>query len=104
MNLQKKFSDDKISHILDQALVYQCACPAQVCRAILGLRELHEYQQNCLDRTDTDKKVHQAIGASAAESHATMERCLEEILALEGWNMETLQMPDSLRKLQEKLL
>lgn len=104
MELEKTFSDDQISQILDQALVYQCACPAQVCRAILGMRELHEYQQDCLDRTDTDKKVHQAIGTSAADSHATMEKCLENILEIEGWDMATLQMPESLRKLQEKLL
>ena len=104
MKLTLKFSEDQISHILDQALVYQCACPAQVCRTILGLRELHQYEEDCLDRTETDAKVHQAIGESTAESHAIMEECLEKILILEGWDMTTLAMPDALRKLQEKLL
>lgn len=104
MKLNLRFSEEQISQILDQALVYQCACPAQVCRAILGLRELHQYQEDCLNRTETDTKVHQSIGKSASESHDVMEACLEQILELEGWDMSTLKMPESLRKLQEKLL
>ncbi len=104
MSLSKRFSDQQLTRILDQALVYQCACPAQVCRTLIGLRELHDYQMNCLDRTETDRKVHQAIALSAEASHREMEQCLQHILELEEWAMDTLTMPLTLRKLQEKLL
>lgn len=104
MTLQKTFKDNQLTRILDQALVYQCACPAQVCRTLIGLRELHDYQLNCGNRTDTDRKVHEAIAASTAVAHAGMEQCLQQILELEGWDMATLTMPQALRKLQEKLL
>lgn len=104
MSLDKRFSDQQLTRILDQALVYQCACPAQVCRTLIGLRELHDYQMNCLDRTETDRKVHEAIAASAEAGHREMENCLQHILKLEEWEMSTLTMPLALRKLQEKLL
>ncbi len=104
MPLQPNFTDNQITHILDQALVYQCACPAQVCRTILGLKELYDYQMACIDRTETDRAVHQAIAFSAADAHAIMERCLKQILKIEGWDMDSLKMPEELRKLQEKLL
>lgn len=104
MSLDKRFSDQQLTRILDQALVYQCACPAQVCRTLIGLRELHDYQMNCLDRTETDRKVHESIAASAEAGHREMENCLQHILKLEEWEMSTLTMPLALRKLQEKLL
>lgn len=104
MMLQKSFHDKQLTRILDQALIYQCACPAQVCRTLIGLRELFDYQLNCGNRTETDRKVHEAIGLSTAVAHAEMEQCLRRILELEAWDMETLTMPTDLRKLQEKLL
>ena len=104
MNLSKRFTDQQLTRILDQALVYQCACPAQVCRTLIGLRELHEYQLNCLDRTETDRKVHETIASNAIVAHSEMEACLQRILELEAWDMQTLTMPQSLRELQEKLL
>lgn len=104
MILQKRFEDNQLTRILDQALVFQCACPAQVCRTLIGLRELFDYQLNCGNRTETDRKVHEAIAVSTAASHAGMEACLSHILELEGWDMTTLTMPAELRKLQEKLL
>ena len=45
--MKQRFDSASVSKIIDQALVYQCACPAQVCRTILELRELYEYQRNC---------------------------------------------------------
>ena len=42
--MKEKYNASQVSKVIDQALVYQCACPAQVCRAIFELRELHEYQ------------------------------------------------------------
>lgn len=104
MSLHKHFEDHQLTRILDQSLLYQCACPAQVCRTLLNLRELHAYQMDCRDRSETDRQVHEAIALSASRTHAEMENCLKHILALEGWDLETLTMPQALRELQERLL
>ena len=96
--MQSKFSDAQLSHIIDQSLIYQCACPAQVAKHIIGLRDLHDYQNNCLNQTDTDKAVHQRIAADAQRAHRALEECLHEILRLEEWDMQTLTMPASLQK------
>jgi len=96
--MKEQFTAAQISRIIDQALIYQCACPAQVGRAIFELRELHEYQVNCGNDTQNDARVHTAIAGATEKSHEAMEACLGEILAIEGWDMGTLSLPESLRK------
>lgn len=96
--METRFSGQQLAHIIDQALVYQCACPAQVCQALIGLRDLYAYQQNCIESTDTDRAVHVRIAQAARDSHDLMEVCLRDVLSLEGWDMATLTMPDNLRK------
>lgn len=96
--MKTQFSAVQISKIIDQALVYQCACPAQVATTILELRDLYDYQSKCNESNDTDKRVHEAIARATAETHAIMERCLEHVLAIEGWDRETLAMPEQLQK------
>lgn len=93
-----RFSNEIITHILDQSLIYTCACPAQVCRTINEQRRLFNYKKQCLNLTDTDKAVHQAIANTVANTHAQLEQCLDEVLRLEGWNMDTYQMPEGMRK------
>lgn len=102
--MHKKFDTLQISKIIDQALVYQCACPAQVCRAIFELRELHDYQMACINDPETDDLVHTTIAKTAEETHALMEVCLTKILKIEGWDLSTLTMPDALRKKPFKAL
>lgn len=96
--MQQRFDATQMSKVLDQALVYQCACPAQVCRAIFELRDLHDYQLNCANDTTNDRAVHDAIAQSTERAHQVMEECLARVLEIEGWNMTTLIMPESLRK------
>ena len=96
--LQTKFSADELITILEQAAIYDCACPAQVCKEIRSLRSLYEYQAHCLNLNDTDCQVHEHIAAATRLAHAEMERCLENVLELEGWNRQTLEMPTSLQK------
>jgi len=96
--LKTQFSDKQISYILDQSLIYQCACPAQVAKHIIGLRDLFAYQQDCLNQTDTDVAVHQRIAADAQRAHGALEECLHAVLVLEQWDMDTLKMPVSLQK------
>lgn len=43
-------------------------------------------------------KVHQRIAAAVHSAHVTMEACLEDVLALEGWDRTTLEMPANLQK------
>ncbi len=100
--MNPKFTAAQISQVIDQALIYQCACPAQVCRTIFELRELHDYQLNCADDDANDRQVHFAIAEATEKSHALMETCLERVLQIEGWDMATLTMPESLRKKASK--
>lgn len=95
--LNTKFSSSQLNKIMSESLDYQCACPAQVCNAIVDLRELYEYQANCLKDSETDHKMHESIASGAATSHAALEACLQEILELEGWDPVLLNLPDSLK-------
>lgn len=102
--MQQKYNAAQISKVIDQSLVYQCACPAQVCRTIFELRDLYDYQKNCANNTENDKVVHDAIADATEQAHAIMELCLDQVLRIEGWDLTTLVMPDSLRKKPAKAL
>lgn len=96
--MNKTYSDEQINHIRDQAVFYQCACPAQLCEAIGHIRELHQIQMKCIDMTDTDKIVHETISKCTEKNHIELEKCLTEVLQIEGWEMESLKMPEYLNK------
>lgn len=104
MDLQKKFSNRELEKIVEEAGIYMCACPGQVASEIRGLRSLIRYQRDCIQNGKTQEIVHRTIEASAKEAHTVMESCLEQVLALEGWDRETLKMPDGLRKLRDDLI
>ena len=82
--MKEQFNSSQISKVIDQALIYQCACPAQVCKAIFELRELFDYQMNCASDTKNDDLVHKTIAAAAEVSHEIMEECLKKILCRRG--------------------
>ena len=96
--MKELFNPAQISKVIDQALVYQCACPAQVCRAIFELRELYEYQINCASDSANDELVHKTIAAATEKAHEQMEECLKKILEIEGWDQSTFAMPEGLKK------
>ena len=96
--MKEQFNPAQISKVIDQALVYQCACPAQVCRAIFELRELYEYQMSCANDSVNDALVHRTIAAATEKSHEVMEECLKKILEIEGWDQVTFTMPQALKK------
>jgi hypothetical protein len=102
--MKQQYDASQISKIIDQSLIYQCACPAQVCRAIFELRDLHRYQLGCINDTDNDALVHQAIADAAERSHALMEQCLTRVLEIEGWDPVTLVLPAPLKAKQRKSL
>jgi hypothetical protein len=97
MEFLERFSDAELETIVSEGTIYMCACPAYVADAARKLRALYYYQQNCLQTPSNDVAVHQAIAHSAAIAHAELEDCMEKILALEGWDRSTLQMPANLR-------
>ena len=99
--MQQLYSVEQLEKIINEATIYMCACPAQVAKMVSKLRHLHDYQQNCLTRNSTDlnTEVHDRIAQAAIEAHRIMEACMQDILKIEGWNPETLNMPDNLREL-----
>lgn len=96
--MKMRYSREQLSHIREQALLFQCACPAQVSQMLSSLLALHQYQSDCQNETDVDLRVHRRIADAAADAYVLMEQCLIEILELEGWDMATLNMPESLKK------
>jgi hypothetical protein len=96
--LEKQFSSEQLTRILQQAAVYMCACPAQVCQAISQQRHLFAYQADCISSTDSDYAVHLRIAETVQITHAELEVCLRDVLQLEGWDMVTLAMPRNLQK------
>jgi len=104
MSFKKQFSEQALEQIVEEAMIYMCACPGQVAREIRQLRELIAYQSNCEQTPDADPRVHQTIAQSAIAAHALMEDCLSQVLDLEGWDRETLKMPAGLRQLRDRLI
>ncbi len=97
--MNQRYPRESLVRIVEQAMVYQCACPAQVCKALFQIRDLHAYQVACASRNDTDRAVHERIAEACARNHAELEQCLEDVLRLEGWDPVTLTMPTTLDKL-----
>ena len=102
--MKEQFNPEQIGKVIDQALAYQCACPAQVCRAIFELRELYAYQMDCADDSVNDELVHKTIAAATEHAHEQMEECLKKILEIEGWDLRTFVMPEHLKKKPRKPL
>jgi len=100
--MKLQWDDAQLIEIIDQSVFFQCACPAQVCKEILGLRQLYAYQMGCLNQTEMDHLVHERIAHDVAAMHAQMEACLEAILKMEKWDMVTLRMPDELKNIKLK--
>ncbi|MDD3483959.1 hypothetical protein [Azovibrio restrictus] len=101
---RRNYSNEDVTLILEQVLLHQCACPSQLCRMVLGLRELLQYERDCMDRSSTDVQVHQTIAQAAGQCLEIMETCLGQVLELEGWDPATLKMPAALQEHQLRLV
>jgi hypothetical protein len=97
---QERFSDEELGKIIEEGMIYMCACPAQVADAVRKVRELYRYQMNCLRDSGNDCVVHSTIAQAAIATHAQLEDCVETVLKIEKWDRTTLQMPADLRKRQ----
>jgi len=100
MTYEERYTDDELAHIIQQAVYYMCACPAQVAENLRRLRGLYRYQESCLLDAKNDPLVHQAIADSTIQAHETLQACLDKIIELENWDRATLTMPSGLRKRQ----
>lgn len=104
MQYVELFTERELVHIVEEGLVYMCACPAQVADGLRKLRELYRYQLNCLQDPNNVSIVHQTIADSTIVAHAELQECLSKVLVLEGWDRATLSMPEGLRKRQMREL
>jgi hypothetical protein len=97
---EERYSNAELVSIIEQGLIYMCACPAQVAEALLKLRSLLQYQLKCVEDPLNDSEVHRTIAKSTIQSHHILQDCLDDVIALEKWDRATLQMPEGLRKRQ----
>jgi len=105
MKLDYQYSDEQLEKIKNQGLVYTCVCPSQVSEQILSLRLLLKYQAQCQQEVDEITiDTHDLIVDASVKAHEIMEKCLHDILISEGWDLQTLQMPENLRELIVKKL
>ncbi len=104
MLLQKRYTDQQLEKIVEEATIYMCACPAQVAAQLRQLRELYRYQSSCALEPGNEQSVHREIATSTITAHALMEDCLEKVLRLEGWDPVSLKMPDGLRSKRDTIL
>lgn len=104
MHLPKRFSDQELEQIVEEATIYMCACPGQVAVQLRALRELHRYQGSCEIEPGNDQDVHRTIAEATMRAHALMEDCMERVLAIEGWDRTTLKMPEGLRRKRNEMI
>jgi hypothetical protein len=102
MTYEERYTGAELETVLEQAIIYMCACPAQVADSVRKLRELHRYQLRCIADPQNDKLVHTKISESTIQCHSIMQDCLDKIIEIEGWDRSTLEMPIGLRKRQLK--
>ena len=72
-DLSKRFRDDQLVRIVDAATIYMCACPAAVAHEVMRLREVYEYQQNCLS---DGALMEQVLTANDNKVDAMLRRCI----------------------------
>lgn len=104
MELPRRFNDLQLEQIIEEATIYMCACPGQVAVQLRSLRELFRYQGNCEVEPGNDVAVHQTIAAATVAAYALMEDCLDQVLTLEAWDKNLLQMPEGLRRKRRELI
>ena len=100
MKYEERFTDAELDTVIEQGMIYMCACPAQVADGLRKLRELLRYQNRCLKNPSNDSRVHTTIASSVIEAHEVLQRCLDDVIVLEKWDRATLEMPADLRKRQ----
>lgn len=94
----------QLTRILEEAMIYQCACPAQVAQTLLQMRESFRYQHDCGEASGDTLGIHARIMRSLEAAHAELESCLLDVLTTEGWDLQTMTMPPGLRQRRDDAL
>lgn len=105
--MTNKFTQEQLNDIMEQSLVRQCACPSLLTRLLSDARYLQQFQENCLNESETDQRIHAAIAHTTEVVSAQLEECLIEVLAIEGWQADAkgaLKIPALLLRLQMEAL
>jgi hypothetical protein len=100
MEYEERFTDAELGQVIEQAMIYMCACPAQVAESVRKLRELYRYQLRCIANPENNNHVHALIALNTIQSHSIMQDCLDRVIEMEQWDRATLEMPTGLRKRQ----
>lgn len=103
-SLITRYNDLQLEQILEEAMIYMCACPAQVAEQLLLLRKLFAYQNSCISKGSLMADVHRRISQATRIAHTELEQCLSDVMLMEGWDLQTLTMPLSLRELRQKTI
>lgn len=100
MELNPKFTNQQIQKIRCESYEYSFSCSSSVCEQIEYLRRLFNYQEECLrsGESELSMKTHQIIADITYKAHEIMEQCLEDVLNYEQWDLQTLDMPENIRK------
>ena len=99
--MERQFDDSSVKKIVNQAMIYQCACPAQVAELLLELRRVEAYEQECLEQENDElASTHVTISKAVREAHQVLEKGLDDVLDLEGWDRRSFDMPEHLRSLR----
>lgn len=96
--MKEKFTHTQLRTIIDQAVTYRCACPAQVAELILKARDIRDYELRCLQEENNLPDTHRLIADTVEKAHEQYEDCLDRVLEFEGWDRDTLKMPEGLRQ------
>jgi hypothetical protein len=100
MEYEERFTDAELGKVIEQSMIYMCACPAQVADSVRKLRELYRYQLRCNANPENNSDVHSLIALNTIQSHSIMQDCLDRVIEMEEWDRATLEMPVGLRKRQ----
>jgi hypothetical protein len=100
MEYEERFTDVELGKVIEQSMIYMCACPAQVADSVRKLRELYRYQLRCIANPENNSDVHSLIALNTIQSHSIMQDCLDRVIEMEEWDRATLEMPVGLRKRQ----
>jgi hypothetical protein len=65
---------------------------------------LHRYQHDCVSQGALMEAVHLRIAEATQVAHAELEKCLNDVLEMEGWDKTTLSMPEGLRQVRADLI
>ena len=97
-----RFASDALEDIVKRLADGSCACPADVCAAILAVRKLFGSQFECLLNAHEGllKDSHGVMAYYAGRVHRELEECLDQVMKIEGWNPQTPEMPPEIRRLR----